>query len=74
VVEGDKTLLHCYRARQEQVALFTVTAWDVNCPQHIPQRFEAVDVQAAIEFRNQRIAALEAEVEGPGGGPLRVRE
>lgn len=26
-----------YRARAEQVILLTVTAWDVNCPQHIPQ-------------------------------------
>ena len=42
--------------------LFTVIAWDVNCPQHIPQRFEAADVEAAIESRDQRIAALEAEV------------
>ena len=51
-----------YRARPEQVMLFTVTAWDVNCPQHIPQRFEAADVRKAIEVRDQRIAALEAEV------------
>jgi len=27
-----------YRARPEQVILITVRAWDVNCPQHIPQR------------------------------------
>ena len=51
-----------YRARPEQVMLFTVTAWDVNCPQHIPQRFEAADVDAAIESRDERIAALETEV------------
>jgi predicted pyridoxine 5'-phosphate oxidase superfamily flavin-nucleotide-binding protein len=67
VVEGDETLLRRlmpagYRARPEQVMLFTVSAWDVNCPQHIPQRFEAADVQAAIESRDQRIATLEAEV------------
>ena len=53
-----------YRARPEQVVLFTVAAWDVNCPQHIPQRFEASDVQAAIRSRDERIAKLEAEVEG----------
>jgi uncharacterized small protein (DUF1192 family) len=35
----------------------------VNCPQHIPQRFEAADVEAAIKSRDERIAALEAEVE-----------
>ena len=68
VVEGDEELLRRlmpadYRARPEQVVLFTVTAWDVNCPQHIPQRFEAADVEAAIQSRDERIAALEAEVE-----------
>lgn len=67
VVEGDEALVQQlmpidYRARPEQVLLFTVTAWDVNCPQHIPQRFEAAEVEAAIESRDQRIAALEAEV------------
>jgi hypothetical protein len=39
-----------------------VAAWDSNCPQHIPQRFEAADVAAAIAKREQRIAELEAEV------------
>jgi uncharacterized protein len=68
VVEGEQSLLRRlmpqgYRARPEQVVLFTVTAWDVNCPQHIPQRFEAADVQAAIKSRDERIATLEAEVE-----------
>jgi predicted pyridoxine 5'-phosphate oxidase superfamily flavin-nucleotide-binding protein len=67
VVEGDDALMRElmpveYRARPEQVLLFTVTAWDMNCPQHIPQRFEAADVQAAIEVRDRRIARLEAEV------------
>lgn len=68
VVEGDEALLQRlmpadYRARSEQAMLFTVTAWDVNCPQHIPQRFEAADVRAAIDSRDQRIATLEAEIE-----------
>ena len=51
-----------YKARPEQVILFTVAAWDANCPQHIPQRFEAADVAAALAERDARIAALEAEV------------
>ena len=42
--------------------LFTVSAWDSNCPQHIPQRFEAADVAAALELRERRIAELEAEI------------
>lgn len=79
VVEGDEALLRRlvpedYRARPEQVVLFTITAWDVNCPQHIPLRFEAADVRAAIELRDQRIAVLEAEVERLGGGLQRVHE
>ena len=51
-----------YKARPEQVVLFTVKAWDSNCPQHIPQRFEAADVVAALASRDQRISELEAEV------------
>ena len=35
-----------YKARPEQVLVFTVHAWDANCPQHIPPRFEA-DSRAA---------------------------
>ena len=51
-----------YKARGEQVLVFTVAAWDTNCPQHIPQRFDAADVAAALAVRDQRIAELEAEV------------
>lgn len=67
IIEGDADLLRQlmpqgYRARGEQVLVFTVTAWDVNCQQHIPQRFEAADVAAAIGKRDARIAELEAEL------------
>lgn len=51
-----------YAAKPEQTILFTVTAWNANCPQHIPQMFEAADVSAALELRDKRIAELEAEV------------
>jgi len=51
-----------YRARAEQVILFTVSAWNANCAQHIPQRFEAADVAAALARRDERIAELEAEL------------
>lgn len=68
VVEGDPELQGRlmpagYRARSAQALLFSVTAWDVNCPQHIPQRFEAADVAQALASRDQRIADLEAEVD-----------
>ena len=83
VVEGDpaltaKLMPDGYEARPEQVILFTVSAWDSNCPQHIPQRFEAADVAAALAARDKRIADLEAEIkllrgasdcDMPGHGP-----
>ena len=72
VVEDDPALVarlmpEGYRARGEQAIVFTVTAWDSNCPQHIPQKFDAVDVAAALEQREARIALLEAEVARLGG-------
>jgi len=67
VVENDAKLLaelmpEKYKSRGEQVILFSVDAWDANCPQHIPQRFEAADVARLLEERDQRIAVLEAEI------------
>lgn len=50
-----------YRARPEQAILFEVSVWDVNCPQHIPQKLPAADVAGAIDHLNARIAELEAE-------------
>jgi predicted pyridoxine 5'-phosphate oxidase superfamily flavin-nucleotide-binding protein len=50
-----------YRARPEQAIVLTVDAWDVNCPQHIPQKLDAAYVLSAIDRLNVRIAELEAE-------------
>jgi len=67
VVEDDPALTQslmpkAYRARPEQVILFKIAAWDTNCPQHIPQKFDAADVAQAMSEAAARIAALEAEV------------
>jgi uncharacterized protein len=67
VVDDDPALTKSlmpqgYRARPEQVILFKVSAWDTNCPQHIPQKFDAADVAAALASRDARIAELEAEL------------
>lgn len=67
VVENDSDLIARlmpadYKAKSEQAILFTVTAWDANCPQHIPQRFDAADVSMALQGRDQKIAELEAEI------------
>src|ERR1700751_4685942 len=47
-----------YRARPEQVIVFKIAAWDTNFPQHIPQKFDAADVTAALAQRDRRIAEL----------------
>jgi hypothetical protein len=39
----------------------TVTYWDVNCPQHIPQKFDADVVQQLLA----RIAELETKLGAP---------
>jgi predicted pyridoxine 5'-phosphate oxidase superfamily flavin-nucleotide-binding protein len=67
VVDDDPALLQSlmprgYKARPEQVILFKIAAWDTNCPQHIPQKFDAADVAAALAARDARIAELEAEL------------
>jgi predicted pyridoxine 5'-phosphate oxidase superfamily flavin-nucleotide-binding protein len=67
VVDDDPALTKAlmpqgYKARPEQVILFRISAWDTNCPQHIPQKFDAADVAAALASRDARIAELEAEL------------
>lgn len=74
VIEDDPALLQSlmprdYRARPEQAVLFKITAWDTNCPQHIPQKFDAADVAAALALRDSRIAELEAELATLKGQP-----
>ncbi len=51
-----------YAATPERAILFTVHAWEANCQRHIPQRFEAADVAAALAERDRRIEELEAEL------------
>lgn len=50
-----------YRAQGEQAMLFEIDAWDVNCPQHIPQKIDIADVESALAGLHARIAELEAE-------------
>ena len=67
VVEGDANLLaklmpSNYQAKPEQVMVISVTAWDANCPQHIPVKFDAATVKETMGARDQRIQELEAEL------------
>lgn len=51
--------------RTQREMTIRVEAFDWNCPQHIPLRFEAEDVQRTIDERDRRIAQLEAELARP---------
>ena len=67
VIDDDPALLEAlmpkgYRARPEQVIVVKIAAWDTNCPQHIPQKFDAADVAQALALRDARITELEEEV------------
>lgn len=67
VVTDDTALLDAlmpagYAARPDQVIMFTVEAWDANCPQHIPMKLDAADVQRALDERDARIAELEGQL------------
>lgn len=74
-VEDDPALLERlsepqYAGRPERVLLFTVHAWDVNCPQHIAPRFTEAEMAAAIRKTmaeavgplHRRIETLEADL------------
>jgi predicted pyridoxine 5'-phosphate oxidase superfamily flavin-nucleotide-binding protein len=66
VIEDDAELIaklfpKGYKARAEAAILFTVEAWDANCPHHIPQMLFAEDVAGVVVALQDRIAALEAE-------------
>jgi predicted pyridoxine 5'-phosphate oxidase superfamily flavin-nucleotide-binding protein len=51
-----------YRARPERAILFTIEAWDVNCSQHITERYTQAEVALAVAGMRDRIAFLEDEL------------
>ncbi len=66
-LEPDDTLRNvlvdpAYRARPQRAMIITVEGFDWNCPQHIPMRIDAEDVQRALDERDARIAELEARL------------
>ena len=66
VVENDPALMERlvdpgYRARPERAILFTIEAWDMNCSQHITERYTQSEVAMAVTAMRERIAELEAE-------------
>ena len=73
VVEDNPDLMArladpAYAAAPERAILFTISAWDVNCPQHITPRHTEVEIRAVVEPLRQRIAELEARLAELGSG------
>jgi len=67
VVEGDNELLDrlsdpAYPGKVERAILFSIEAWDVNCPQHIQPRFSQSQIAPVIERLQERIADLEEQL------------
>ena len=63
VVDDEKLLTSLsdssYRGRVERAILFTVSAWDVNCPQHIQPRFTKEQLDPFTNPLKMRITELE---------------
>lgn len=66
IVENDPDLLAKvsdpgYKARPERALVFHVDAWDINCRQHIQERYTLEEMQDILRPLEQRIVQLEAE-------------
>jgi predicted pyridoxine 5'-phosphate oxidase superfamily flavin-nucleotide-binding protein len=67
VIENDEALMERlrdpeYRKPPERAILFTLSAWDMNCPQHIHKRLPLRQVAPIIEQLEGRVRKLEAEL------------
>lgn len=67
VIDDDPELLNRlrdpqYPGRVERAILFTLDAWDINCPQHIHKRFTERQVAPIIDKLKSRVQELEAEL------------
>lgn len=67
VIFDDEELLDSlsdssYRARLERAMIFTVDAWDANCPQHIKQRFTSEDIDKITKPLLSKIKELEEKL------------
>jgi predicted pyridoxine 5'-phosphate oxidase superfamily flavin-nucleotide-binding protein len=66
VIEDDAALLArlvdpAYGGHPERAIVFTIAAWDANCPQHITPRYMEAEIDATVQSLRDRIAVLEAE-------------
>jgi predicted pyridoxine 5'-phosphate oxidase superfamily flavin-nucleotide-binding protein len=67
VVEADLELMErlvdpAYNAKPQRAIVFTLEAWDSNCPQHIVPRYTEAEIAPAVDRLIARIKELEEEV------------
>ena len=67
MIDDDPAMLasvmpEAYQAIPQRVLLFTVNAWDSNCPQHIPRKLGLDAVERLLAEREERIVALQVRV------------
>lgn len=67
VVEDDAELLNQlrdpdYAGKVDRAIVFTVEAWDINCPQYIHKRFSQKQIAPVIEQLESKIADLEEQL------------
>jgi len=68
VVEDDPALLGqlrdpSYPGEVERAILFTIEAWDVNCPQHIHKRFSEATVASVVKQLQSQVQELQAKLD-----------
>ena len=70
IIEKDIELMErlvdpTYRARPQRAIVFSIEAWDINCPQHIVPRYSEAEIAPAVDRLTQRIKQLEEQVAQP---------
>lgn len=78
-IEDDPELLdrvrdHHYQGRAERVLVFYLEAWDVNCTQHIQQRFTPDEMESRARELSRRVRELETENASLRKMPLETAE
>ena len=51
-----------YKFRPERMMVFTIEAYDWNCPQHITPRYTVEDIKESFESQTSHINSLEEEI------------
>ena len=67
VIDNDPELLKqlndpMYQGKVERAILFSIEAWDINCPQHIHKRIPEKVVNTCVKNLQTKIAELEQEL------------